>query len=306
MLSERTYYTIDENAAKHAQAMWSFDDYKAGSTTNEYQSKVNEVYDLADEIAKERPERADKAYYLAGKYAYRLAHYYNEDSRINMMCPSVLISGPANFPTRKKEKQNAAMDKNMTYLADTNKIIDKLRGILYGKDIISSDDEQAIEKLETKIAKLKDEQEMMKSVNAYYRKNKTLDGCEDLTADMAAKLKKEMANSWNSDKPYPTFMLSNNNANIRRLEQRLAEIQATKEIGDSEEEHNGYKVVTDTDAMRIQFFFDGKPNEDVRDTLKSYGFHWAPSVGAWQRKLTDNAKRTTEYIIPKIDAAIGQ
>ena len=37
---------------------------------------------------------------------------------------------------------------------------------------------------------------------------------------------------------------------------------------------------------RLQVFFDGKPDADTRAELKSNGFRWAPSVGAWQRQLT--------------------
>ena len=42
--------------------------------------------------------------------------------------------------------------------------------------------------------------------------------------------------------------------------------------------------------MRIQLFFEGKPEPEVRDILKSNGFRWAPSVGAWQRQLNNNGK----------------
>ena len=40
---------------------------------------------------------------------------------------------------------------------------------------------------------------------------------------------------------------------------------------------------------RLQVVFDGMPDADTRAELKSSGFRWAPSVGAWQRQLTDNA-----------------
>ena len=43
------------------------------------------------------------------------------------------------------------------------------------------------------------------------------------------------------------------------------------------------------DANRLQVFFDEIPPEDVRSALKSNGFHWARSAGAWQRQLSANA-----------------
>ena len=47
---------------------------------------------------------------------------------------------------------------------------------------------------------------------------------------------------------------------------------------------------------RLQVFFDGKPDADTRAELKSSGFRWAPSVGAWQRQLTDNAIRAADRL----------
>ena len=38
--------------------------------------------------------------------------------------------------------------------------------------------------------------------------------------------------------------------------------------------------------MRVQFFFDDKPDDETRVLLKSHGFRWAPSQNAWQRQLT--------------------
>jgi len=37
-------------------------------------------------------------------------------------------------------------------------------------------------------------------------------------------------------------------------------------------------------------------NADTRAELKSNGFRWAPSVGAWQRQLTDNAIRAADRL----------
>ena len=45
---------------------------------------------------------------------------------------------------------------------------------------ISADDPDAIQKLEAKLKQLQELQERMKAVNAYYRKNKTLDGCPQI------------------------------------------------------------------------------------------------------------------------------
>lgn len=51
------------------------------------------------------------------------------------------------------------------------------------------------------------------------------------------------------------------------------------------------------EAGRLQLLFDGKPQEEARNALKAAAFKWAPSVGAWQRQLTDNAIRAAKQII---------
>ena len=42
--------------------------------------------------------------------------------------------------------------------------------------------------------------------------------------------------------------------------------------------------------MRLQLFFDNKPEAEIRDILKKHGFKWSPKNSCWQRQLTNNAK----------------
>lgn len=63
---------------------------------------------------------------------------------------------------------------------------------------------------------------------------------------------------------------------------------------------DGVAVEENAEAMRIQLFFDGKPSEEVRAVLKSNGFRWSPSFGAWQRQLTDNGKWATRKALEEI------
>ena len=44
-MSEREFVVINEEAARTAQNMMSFNEYQLGSRTKEYQEDVNEVYD---------------------------------------------------------------------------------------------------------------------------------------------------------------------------------------------------------------------------------------------------------------------
>ena len=95
---------------------------------------------------------------------------------------------------------------------------------------------------------------------------------------------------------YPAYELQNNNANIRRIRGRIAELKKRTESTPEGWEFDGGRVVVNTAENRLQIIFDGKPNADVRTELKGESFRWAPSQGAWQRQLTDNAMRAARRL----------
>jgi len=283
------YYTINEGAARRANDMNSFSDYKPGSATAEYRSMV----DRAVEIAEHQKKRVDPMYHekidsLVDTYARKLAENMNSSFSIEARVPSILIAGGSNFPVRKKEKQNAARDRNMEDWNEIQGLLDKIRST--GMGGISADDPQAIQKLEAKLEKLQSAQDTMKAVNAYYRKHKTLDGCPNLSAESIEKLKAGMSQQWHiDDKPYPSWALSNNNAEIRRVKGRIAELTKKQETAYAGWEFDGGTVEANREDNRLQIFFEEKPDEKTRETLKENGFRWSPKAGAWQRQLNDNA-----------------
>ena len=95
---------------------------------------------------------------------------------------------------------------------------------------------------------------------------------------------------------YPAYALQNNNANIRRIRGRIAELKKRTENTPEGWEFDGGRVVVNTAENRLQIIFDGKPDADIRTELKGEGFRWAPSQGAWQRQLTDNAMRAARRL----------
>ena len=290
------YYTINEAAAKRAKDMNSFSDYKQGSATAEYRHYVDEAVQLAER----QKQRVDPMYHekidsLLDTYARKLAANMNKGYEIDARVPSILIAGGSNFPTRKKEKQNAARDSNYREWQDIQGLLDKIRST--GMGGISADDPQAVQKLEKKLESLEKSQETMKAVNAYYRKHNTLDGCPHLPPEELEKLKADMASSWHlEDKPFATWALSNNSAEIRRVKDRIKSLSQQKEIGFVGWEFDGGKVEANTEANRLQIFFEDKPDEATREALKSNGFRWSPKAGAWQRQLTSNAYYAADYV----------
>ena len=290
------YYPINEAAARRAKEMNSYSDYKPGSATAEYRSYVEEAVQLAErQKARVDPMYHEKIDSLLDTYARKLAANMNKGFEIDARVPSILIAGGSNFPVRKKEKQNAARDTNYREWQDIQGLLDKIRST--GMGGISADDPQAVQKLEKKLAGLEKAQETMKAVNAYYRKHKTLDGCPHLSAESIEKMKADMASQWHiEDKPYPTWALSNNSAEIRRVKERIKSLSQQREIGYVGWEFEGGKVEANAEANRLQILFEEKPDAATREELKSNGFRWSPKAEAWQRQLTDNAYRSADYI----------
>ncbi len=291
------YYPINEAAARRANDANSFRDYTSGSATAAYRQMV----DQAAELAQNQKNRVDPMHHeridqLLDTYARRLAENMNNSYAIEARVPSILIAGGSNFPVRKKEKQNAARDRNMQEWQDVQGILDKIRST--GMGGISADDPQAVAKLEAKLAKLEAAQETMKGVNAYYRKHGTLDGCTLLKPEQIKELQEGMAQSWHLDKskPFQSFELSNNNAEIRRIRGRIEQLKQHEDKSFVGWEFDGGRVEANKTDNRLQIFFDEKPDDAARAELKANGFKWAPSAGAWQRQLNNNAYYAAGYV----------
>ncbi len=283
------YYPINEELARHAQEMNSYFDYKEGSATAEYRRSVDEATRIAEaQKRKVDPIHHERIDRLLDTYARKLADNINKRNAIAARVPSILIAGGSNFPVRKKEKQNRADEAAMEEWREIQGLLNKIRGT--GKGGISSDDPEAVQKLKLKLEGLERDQESMKAVNAYYRKHKTLEGCPGLDPVRIKKLKASMARDRHPEpKPYPSFRLTNNNAVIRQTRNRIAELTQRAETDYEGWAFDGGTVEINREANRLQIHFDDKPSTEVRAALKGEGFRWAPSVGAWQRQLTDNA-----------------
>ncbi len=99
---------------------------------------------------------------------------------------------------------------------------------------IRADDPDAIQKLEARLAKLQALQDTMKAANAYYCKNKTLDGCPGLSPEQIKKMKADMPKNWHpGDKPFFPWRLSNNSAKIRRVKARIEQLTRQRQLDDN-------------------------------------------------------------------------
>jgi len=275
------YYEINEQMAASSRQMWSMSDYVPNSETDSYRNAVNQVYETVKQIAEQKPEYLAKALTLADRYSRKLAEWKNKEFRIAMMYPSVLICGAGNFPTRKKEKQNRAEDRHMKEYQEINAIPEQIEHLLssHYNPVIKSGDSNALEQLKNKLTKLQEQREAIKIEN---------------------KQLKAAGKEIN-----PAYILQNLGQTIRNTEQRIAQLEKikAKPTAETTEQYNtsACKVIENTDIMRLQLIFDGKPSADIRDMLKSHAFKWSPSNEAWQRQLTNNAKYDARLVLKEIE-----
>jgi len=144
------------------------------------------------------------------------------------------------------------------------------RAASVGQAGIASDDPTALEQLRAKLAEREQIQDKFKQANKAKRGS------------------------------VPAWRLSNNNAEIRRLRQRIEEIQSLHQAAPIEREGDGWRMFEDDGRITIQF--DGKPAPEIRQLCRGSGFVWSPSRCAWVRKVTARAVKEAERLADKLPA----
>src|SRR5690606_21051662 len=136
---------------------------------------------------------------------------------------------------------------------------------------IYADDPDAPDKLRERIAELERKQEFFKRTNAAIRKRDAV-ALADLMANTSSDRLRGMIERRET---IPAYALSNNSANIRRLRERLAKVEALQTMTERPERRIGDVVVRDNlEFQKVELHFPGKPDESLRRDLKRWGFRW--------------------------------
>lgn len=163
-----------------------------------------------------------------------------------------------------------------------------------GNRAIFSDDPEAAEKLRQRIAEAKAAHEMMKETNRLIRAE-DFDGVKKLLGEEKAG---SVLNPKFGGIGFQGWALSNSTANIRRMEQRLAQIEKAKALPSGERDMGGgIKLRQNTEINRLQIIFPDKPAPEMIAKLKSHGFRWSPREKAWQRHISNAAIWAAQHIL---------
>lgn len=298
---------INLRTAQDAYNGISFSPEKRGvQTVEEYQGML-----AADYVQlKAMFEKAGKPELFEEEFArYRLGFKskFNSWLGAKSRCISSMIAGPSKFPTRRAEKANRSEDNRYSELKEfqqrAKKAMEKLVYPYGDGTVIRANDPEAVQKLQEKADQMKALQESMKAANKVVKNKKLTDeekvaklGEMGWTGGMAREILKP---DFCGRIGFADYQLSNNLANIKRVEQRIADLQRAETAPAMEvKTENGIEVFED--EGRVQIKFPGKPDEKVRAMLRGAAFKWSPTRMTWVRQATGNARYAAEQLVKQL------
>jgi hypothetical protein len=227
------------------------------------------------------------------RYRARLAGLYRAYLASQSRCVSSMIAGPSNFPAARMNKRADITHRRLGEYFATRETARRavVRNLRPDLRPIMAGDADAVERLAVELAAAERAHETMKHANSAIRQHAKAGMPHQVAALMELGYSEEKATRLIAPPPnlacygqgFASFTLTNSSANIRRMRQRLEHLERCKAAAVTEATGaDGVRLEDDPPANRVRLFFPGKPAAAVRDALKSAGFRWAPSLGAWQ------------------------
>jgi hypothetical protein len=225
------------------------------------------------------------ARYRAGFRKRTLAYLHSRSGIV-----STMIAGPSNFPVRRMNKRNEISHRRLEEMLDfrTRAKAAAIRHLRPDLRPIMAGDADAIDRLQAKIAKAEDYQRRCKECNSAIRKHTKAGAAAQVAALMDLNFSEALAikilqPDYAGRIGIPSYELTNNNANIRRMKERVEQLERQNATPETElEGENGIRMEDCPPDNRVRLYFPGKPEVDIRYKLKCSGFRWAPSLGCWQ------------------------
>ena len=165
---------------------------------------------------------------------------------------------------------------------------------------IFSDDPDAVEAIQARIAELEAKQEVMKTANKICRNMKTTE--EEKIASLRGLYPGISENSihemlhptYSYERPgFPSYALANNSGNIARLKKRVQEVERRNLLADKAAEASGGVAVTGNDEY-VSVTFAEKPEYGIIRDLKDAGFRWGG--GSWHGRREALPESVTDLL----------
>lgn len=249
------------------------------------------VGSFTDELESDLAELGDKAGHYREKYMAHLRTWIARKSR----CMSPMITGPANFPSERNRK---AFESEQRAMAEF--IAWRERYIKRANRVRTKTPEEEIDDALLKLEKERNAHTLMVEVNKIHRrkvsdeeKRKALIEEMELSEALADKLM--VKDDWHGY-GFASFQLTNSNARIKNLEQKIITMENRIVKRDVFEKIDFPGGIIDIENDRVIIRHDAKPDQEVIAALKASGFRWSPHWKCWCRKHTANALREAKRI----------
>ena len=306
--TERFKDDLSYDTLERSYAWISFDPEKrAKREQQDWADSMEQLYNSYAEQAQQTG--ALEAYNAAFEKGYAsLLKNYKEMISIRARTFSTGVTGGAGITARKIASNESLIQREYEKLKTHNQEVEKLKNKLAKiakntpadqyetGEVVKSVDVNAIAKLQDKIKQLEEKKEYIyrqQKAEKEYKKSKDSSVFEKY--DIKKEDVEEMLDEINRYGYALYSSPANINAEIRRIRERITSLEKNQSKGEEEILIEGGKIVKNGATQRLQIFFDGIPDKDVREKLKKHAFKWAPSVKAWQRTLTPNAIWDVEH-----------
>lgn len=155
-------------------------------------------------------------------------------------------------------------------------------------NVISSDDPDALKALGEKLANLEKIHALMKAANPLIKKGNR-DGLLALGFS-EGRVDQLFKPDFCGRIGFPSFELTNSNANIKRIRDRIVHLEKQAVALVMEPiKGDGWTLSEDVDDNRIVIDYDEKPDRATLDALRAAGFHWSPTRGTHIRQRSNGA-----------------
>jgi Domain of unknown function (DUF3560) len=290
-----------------------FDDSVNTPASTELEEKAQEILDnRRDRFESRKERRLDNAHRQGLKNRKLSKSFYERSTSMARCIPMgqpILVGHHSEKRDRRFRRRMWDVMGKSVAASDKAEYYEQKAAAIETNQSIFSDDPDAIEKLKEKIAEAIARQDFMKAGNKIVKSKKLTIEQKTEQLKAAGYCTLILQPDFCGRVGYADYELTNNNANIRRMKQRLEQLEKALinaiEVGDTEQEYPDLNLIVRhaRTINRIQLIFSEKPSGQIRNLLKSHGFRWAPSEGAWQRHLNGIICRHTIDAIAQISKA---
>jgi hypothetical protein len=275
-------------ARSHPEEMHAILEPKAEKEIAKTKTEIAEVVKSArapSAFELKRAARAERMRTRAGRLRAEAEGAFKREDAIAGMIPmgQPILVGHHSEKRHRRDlaRMDSLMRKGLT-LSKEAETLERRAAFAEKNTAVSSDDPDAVPKLRAKLEGLEQGRAKMKAANAAIRQGgdvvARLVGLGFSEGSGNQLLQKDFAGRVG----FPDYKFKNTASEEKRLKDRIRQLETRAASPTRPPERVGDSTITEAEN-RVRITFPSKPPEEMRRALKSAGFRWSPTAGAWQR-----------------------